>query len=47
MARRNRVITDGRTADLLPDGYVTRVLPAREVRGFGIIEPVSVGRPLG
>lgn len=47
VARRNRVITDGRTADLLPDGYVTRVLPAREVRGFGIIEPVSVGRPLG
>lgn len=45
VARRNRVITDGRTSALLPDGCVTRVLPAREVRGFGIIEPVSVGRP--
>jgi len=45
VARRNRVITDGRTAELLPEGFVTRVLPAREVRGFGIIEPVSVSRP--
>ena len=45
VARRNRVITDGRTAALLPDEYVTRVLPARHIRGFGITEPVSVSRP--
>jgi adenylate cyclase len=45
VARRNRVITDEHTAALLPKDFVSRVLPAREVRGFGVIEPVSVGRP--
>ena len=45
VARRNRVITDRRTADLLPpDEFVTRVLPARPVRGFGELEPVAVRR---
>ncbi len=45
VARRNRVITDRRTADLLPPGeFVTRELPARPVRGFGELEPVAVKR---
>ncbi len=43
VARRNRVITDQATAVLLPpDRFDTRTLPARPVRGFGIIEPVAV-----
>jgi adenylate cyclase len=43
VARRNRVITDQVTAALLPpDRFDTRVLPARPVRGFGIVEPVAV-----
>jgi adenylate cyclase len=45
VARRNRVITDHVTADLLPaDRFDTRVLPARPVRGFGLVEPVAVRR---
>jgi adenylate cyclase len=45
VARRNRVIADRRTADLLPAGeFVTRELPARPVRGFGELEPVAVRR---
>jgi adenylate cyclase len=45
VARRNRVITDARTADRLPEHlYDTRVLPARPVRGFGDLEPVAVRR---
>ena len=45
VARRNRVITDRRTADLLPPGeFVTRELPARPVRGFGELGPVAVKR---
>jgi adenylate cyclase len=45
VARRNRVIADRRTADLLPpDEFVTRLLPARPVRGFGVLEPVAVRR---
>ncbi len=45
VARRNRVITDRRTADLLPAGeFVIRELPARPVRGFGELEPVAVRR---
>ena len=36
VARRNRVIIDERTAELLPeDQFETRRLPARPVRGFG------------
>lgn len=45
VARRNRVIIDHVTADLLPeDQFDTRVLPARPIRGFGILEPVAVRR---
>ena len=45
VARRNRIIIDQTTADLLPeDEFDTRPLPARPVRGFGIVEPVAVRR---
>jgi adenylate cyclase len=45
VARRNRVITDAHTAERLSeDRYETRVLPARPLRGFGDLEPVSVRR---
>jgi adenylate cyclase len=45
VARRNRIIIDQHTADLLPeDQFETRRLPARPVRGFGIVEPVAVRR---
>jgi adenylate cyclase len=45
VARRNRVITDRRTSDLLPPGqFDSRTLPARPLRGFGIVEPVAVRR---
>jgi adenylate cyclase len=46
VARRNRVIVDAETAELLPtDQFETRRLAARPVRGFGIVEPVAVRRP--
>jgi adenylate cyclase len=45
VARRNRVITDRATADLLPPAqFDTRPLPARPLRGFGVVEPVAVRR---
>lgn len=45
VARRNRIIIDAATAELLPaDQFETRRLPARPVRGFGLIEPVAVRR---
>ncbi|MET3962972.1 adenylate cyclase [Marmoricola sp. OAE513] len=45
VARRNRVIIDDRTAELLPPtDFETRPLPARPIRGFGDIEPVTVRR---
>lgn len=45
VARRNRIIIDAHTAELLPsDQFETRALPARPVRGFGIVEPVAVRR---
>jgi adenylate cyclase len=45
VARRNRVITDHATGDLLPaDRFETRALPARPLRGFGTVEPVTVRR---
>ncbi len=45
VARRNRVITDVRTAERLPeDGFETRTMPARPLRGFGDLEPVAVRR---
>ena len=42
VARRNRVIIDGATADLLPESFETKRLPPRPLRGFGLVEPVSV-----
>jgi adenylate cyclase len=43
VARRNRVIVDRATADLLPENrYECQSLPPRPVRGFGVIEPVAV-----
>lgn len=45
VARKNRIIIDETTAALLPDDqFETRRLPARPVRGFGIVEPVAVRR---
>lgn len=45
VARRNRIIIDAETASLLPrDQFETRRLPARPVRGFGLVEPVAVRR---
>ncbi|MEZ5091538.1 adenylate/guanylate cyclase domain-containing protein [Nocardioides sp.] len=45
VARRNRVIVDRATADLLPEErFSTRPLPARPVRGFGVLEPLTVRR---
>lgn len=45
VARRNRIIIDEATAAVLPSHeFETRRLPARPVRGFGIVEPVAVRR---
>lgn len=45
VARRNRIIIDAATAELLPEEqFETRRLPGRPVRGFGIVEPVAVRR---
>ena len=45
VARRNRVIVDAATAALLPTAdFETRPLPERSLRGFGVVEPVSVRR---
>ena len=45
VARRNRIIIDAATAEQLPhDQFETRRLPARPVRGFGILEPLAVWR---
>jgi adenylate cyclase len=45
VARRNRVITDHVTAGALPpDLYETRSLTPRPLRGFGVVEPVTVRR---
>ena len=45
VARRNRVVTDPATAELLPPGdFDTRPLPPRPLRGFGVVEPVAVRR---
>jgi adenylate cyclase len=45
VARRNRIIVDGTTAERLPeDQFEARALPARPVRGFGLVEPVAVRR---
>lgn len=43
VARRNRVIIDDATAERLPeDRFETRRLPARPLRGFGLVEPIAV-----
>lgn len=45
VARRNRVIIDEATAALLPgDRFEVRRLPARPLRGFGLVEPIAVRR---
>jgi adenylate cyclase len=45
VARRNRVLVDAKTADRLPEErFRTRTLPGRPMRGFGVVEPVAVGR---
>ncbi|MGZ6788218.1 MAG: adenylate/guanylate cyclase domain-containing protein [Nocardioidaceae bacterium] len=45
VARRNRVIIDPTTANLLPpDAFETRPLPPRPLRGFGVVEPYAVRR---
>jgi adenylate cyclase len=45
VARRNRIIIDAATAELLPEvEFETRRLPARPVRGFGDLEPLAVRR---
>ena len=45
VARRNRIIVDRETADLLPkDQIETRTLPARPMRGFGLMEPLTARR---
>ena len=45
LARRNRVMADDATVAGLPvEEYETRRLEARPLRGFGLVEPVSVRR---
>jgi len=45
VARRNRVIIDEATSVLLPeDSFEVRRLPARPLRGFGLVEPIAVRR---
>ncbi len=48
VARRNRVIIDQHTAELLPvTDFETRPIPARPMRGFGDVVPVTVRRVRG
>ncbi len=45
VARRNRVIVDHETAGALPNDQIeTRPLPARPMRGFGVLEPLTARR---
>ncbi len=44
VARRNRIILDHASADLLSEEFETRSLPPRPLRGFGNVEPVTVRR---
>lgn len=45
VARRNRMIIDESTASLLPpEQFEVRRLPARPLRGFGLVEPIAVRR---
>ncbi|MGH1563426.1 adenylate/guanylate cyclase domain-containing protein [Mumia sp. DW29H23] len=42
VARRNRVIIDGATAQGLSDRFETRAMAQRNLRGFGNVEPLTV-----
>lgn len=43
VARRNRVIIDEATAEQLPvEEFQVRRMPARPIRGFGLVEPLAV-----
>jgi adenylate cyclase len=46
IARRNRVLSDAATADAVRDtgDYVARPMTARQVRGFGTLQPISIRR---
>jgi adenylate cyclase len=46
IARRNRVICDPLTAAAVADvkGYAARSMTERDIRGFGMIEPISIRR---
>ncbi|MGH3496161.1 MAG: adenylate/guanylate cyclase domain-containing protein [Nocardioidaceae bacterium] len=45
VARRNRVIVDEPTAAAMPEEeFETRTLPARPMRGLGVVEPITVRR---
>ena len=45
VARRNRVIIDEATAEMLPASqFETRKMPPRPLRGFGLVEPITVRR---
>lgn len=45
VARRNRIVIDAVTAEELPDDrWESRRMPARPVRGFGLVEPLTVRR---
>ena len=45
VARRNRVIIDEATAGMLPASqFETRKMPPRPLRGFGLVEPITVRR---
>ncbi len=45
VARRNRIVIDAATAERLPsDRWESRRMPGRPVRGFGIVEPLTVRR---
>jgi adenylate cyclase len=46
IARRNRVLCDAATADAVRDAgrYVVRAMTARQIRGFGTMQPISIRR---
>lgn len=42
VARSNRVLVDEHTASLLGDEFEQRVLPERQLRGFGLVSPITI-----
>jgi adenylate cyclase len=46
IARRNRVLCDAATADAVREAgrYVVRAMTARQIRGFGTLQPISIRR---